>query len=121
MNCKYCSVLFDTKKHGIPFSPQYSFSDLEAFITRTQEELHDDTADIYFFGGEPTVDFDCIDRLINKFDKEYSYKVNFIMHTNGLLIPSAPKKVLKRINLTLLSFNYELFLQIIISHLILGK
>lgn len=105
MNCKYCSVLFDTQKYGVPIKPQYSFTELEHFVSMTQKDLNDDVADIYFFGGEPTIDFAQIDKLIDAFDKPHFYKVNYIMHTNGLLIPNTPKKILERINITLLSFN----------------
>lgn len=108
MNCAYCSVLFDTKKHGVPMKPQYTFEELEHFVTETQHNLDDDVADIYFFGGEPTVDYNQIEKLIEAFSKTHMYKVNYIMHTNGLLIPEAPKKILEQISLTLLSFNYEL-------------
>lgn len=108
MNCAYCSVLFDTKKYGVPMHTQYSFKELEHFVTMTQNNLNDNVADIYFFGGEPTIDFKQIDELISVFDKPHFYKVNYIMHTNGLLIPNAPKRILEHISLTLLSFNYEL-------------
>lgn len=108
MNCAYCSVLFDTKKHGVPLQPQYSFMDLEHFVTMTQKNLNDDIADIYFFGGEPTVDFDKIKELIDAFNIPHFYKINYIMHTNGLLIPDTPKEIIKSLSLTLLSFNYEL-------------
>lgn len=108
MNCAYCSVLFDTIKHGVPLTPQYSFAELEKFVCKTQSQLNDDVADIYFFGGEPTVDYKKISELIDAFNRPHDFKVNFVMHTNGLLIPKAPKKILKQIDLTLLSFNYEL-------------
>ena len=108
MNCKYCSVLFDTARFGIPKSPQYLLTDLERFINSTQKSLDDNVADIYFFGGEPTTNYQCISDLIRCFEKPREYLVNFIMHTNGLLIPNAPANILNRINLTILSFNYEL-------------
>lgn len=108
MNCSYCSVLFDTQKYGVPMQPQYSFAELEHFVTMTQKEINDDVADIYFFGGEPTVDFNRIGQLINTFDMPHNYSVNYIMHTNGLLIPDTPVKILNHLSLTLLSFNYEL-------------
>lgn len=108
MNCSYCSVLFDTIKYGVPLRPQYSFEELEQFVTRTQAELGDDVADIYFFGGEPTVSYDRISMLIEAFQKPHNYKINYIMHTNGLLINQAPEHIMKAVNLTLLSFNYEL-------------
>ena len=108
MNCRYCSVLFDTEKYGVPLNPQYTFEDLEKFISKTQEKLNDNIADIYFFGGEPTVDYECITKLIDAMDKPHNYKINYIMHSNGILIPSAPKRIIEHIDLTLLSFNYEL-------------
>ena len=108
MNCAYCSVLFDTVKYGVPLQPQYSFEVLEQFVTKTQELLNDNVADIYFFGGEPTVAYNRIEELIEVFNKPHEYKVNYIMHTNGLLIPEAPEKIIKQIDLTILSFNYEL-------------
>ena len=75
MKCTYCSVLFDTKKHGVPMQPQYSFAKLKHFITKTQEELNDNTADIYFFGGEPTVNYDIISDLIEAFNTPHTFKV----------------------------------------------
>lgn len=108
MNCAYCSVLFDTKKYGVPLYPQYSFKELERFVTQTQEALEDNVADIYFFGGEPTIDYNRIGELIEAFNKPHSFIVNYIMHTNGLLILDAPDEILKQVHLTLLSLNYEL-------------
>ena len=111
MNCAYCSVLFDTQKYGVPIHPQYSFQDLERFITKTQAKLNDLVADIYFFGGEPTVDCNCIKDLIAAMEGSHNYTVNFIMHTNGLLIPEIPQQIIERTDIALLSFNYELIFQ----------
>lgn len=108
MNCAYCSVLFDTIKYGVPLNPQYSFDELEQFVSNTQAKLEDDVADIYFFGGEPTVDYTRIAMLIEAFRKPHNYKINYIMHTNGLLIHKAPIEIMQEVNLVLLSFNYEL-------------
>lgn len=108
MNCAYCSVLFDTKKYRVPLTPQYSFADLEKFVSKTQQLFNDSIADIYFFGGEPTVDFNCINKLIKAFDQPHNYRINYIMHTNGLLIPETPQNILKKVNLVILSYNYEL-------------
>ncbi len=111
MNCTYCSVLFDTQKYGIPLSPQYSYNTLVNFICETQKKFNDPVADIYFFGGEPTVDYGEIEKLIRVLNTPHEYKINFIMHTNGLLIPEAPKFIINNIDLTLLSFNYELIFE----------
>lgn len=108
MNCKYCSVLFDTQRYGVPMKPQYALNDLEYFITETQNKINDDIADVYFFGGEPTVDYEQIEKIIEAFDKPHNYRINYIMHTNGLLICEASRKIIEKISLTLLSFNYEL-------------
>ena len=111
MNCKYCSVLFDTYKYNVPVKPTYSFNQLESFISNLQKTMHDNVADIYFFGGEPTTDYPCINELIKAFNKPLDYKVNYIMHTNGLLIPKAPREILEQVHITLLSINYELIFE----------
>jgi len=107
LGCSYCSVLFDTSRHGIPLAPTYSFEELESFITKTQHQLNDSVADIYFFGGEPTMRYDLIEQLINTMNKPHDYIVNYIMHTNGLRIPLAPTNIIEKLKLTLLSINYE--------------
>ncbi|MCL2311131.1 MAG: radical SAM protein [Firmicutes bacterium] len=108
MDCSYCSVLFDTNKFGIPKTPQYSFDELEKFISLTQEQLNDKVADIYFFGGEPTMDYNAISKLMVTMNKPHKYEVNYILHTNALRLKQAPDDVLKNIALTVLSVNYEL-------------
>lgn len=107
LGCSYCSVLFDTKKHGIPLTSSYTFEDLEKFINRTQKELNDDVADIYFFGGEPTMRYDIIEKLISTMNKPHDYAVNYIMHSNGLLLSQIPEGVLENLHLALVSINYE--------------
>ena len=107
LGCSYCSVLFDTKKHSIPKEPTYTFDELEFFITKTQKELNDNVADIYFFGGEPTLRYNIIERLINSMDKLHDYKVNYILHTNGLLLLDAPVNIINNLYLALISVNYE--------------
>jgi len=107
LNCEYCSVLLDINKLGIPIAPTYNFEKLKDFIDNTQKQFHDNIADIYFFGGEPTIDYKTIDKLIHLFDTEDSYKINFIMHTNGLLIPAAPRSIIRNLKIALISINYE--------------
>lgn len=111
MNCQYCSVLFDTQIKKIPLTPNYSFLDLKIFIVKTQKQLKEKVADIYFFGGEPTLNYTIIEQLIYELESIEDNEVNFIMHTNGLLIPNSPPDVLKKLKLMLLSFNYELMFE----------
>jgi len=109
LNCSYCSVLLDIEKQNMPLTPNYSLTDLKEFIEKKQKEFVDPVADIYFFGGEPTTRYDIILDLIKTMDQNNSleYVVNFIMHTNGLLIPNAPKEILEKLKITLISINYE--------------
>lgn len=107
LNCSYCSVLFEVGRIGIPLKPNYLLEDLEKFITETQSKLKDEVADIYFFGGEPTMDFKMIDEIIRAMDKRHEYKVKYILHTNGLLVPNAPNTILEKLDLALISINYE--------------
>ncbi len=108
MGCSYCSVLIDTVKHGIPIKPSYSFDELKEFIDNTQLKLNENVADIYFFGGEPTMDYSGISRLMGIMDQYCKYKVNYILHTNALNVRTAPSYILKKLSLTVLSVNYEL-------------
>ncbi len=108
MGCSYCSVLFDTKKYGVPISPSYSFEALKQFIDRTQLELKEEVADLYLFGGEPTMDYYKISELLEIMDQPCNYKVNYILHTNALKVKQAPSYILKKLSLTVLSVNYEL-------------
>lgn len=107
LGCSYCSVLFDTKKYNVPMLPTYSFADLKHFVDRTQKQYNESIADIYFFGGEPTMRYDLIKELIDLFENTHDYSVNYIMHTNGIRIPLAPQKIISKLKVTLLSINYE--------------
>jgi radical SAM protein with 4Fe4S-binding SPASM domain len=107
--CQYCSVLVDCKKSNLPIKPTYSLEDYLAFIKKTQYDTNDNEINVYFFGGEPSLEYDfayrLVESIINKFDKEY--KTYFVLHTNGLLLKEIPIKLRNALSLIMLSINYE--------------
>lgn len=109
LNCQYCSVLLNMEKSGLPKEPIYSIDELNNFIDETQQEFSDEIADVIFFGGEPTLNYNFIKNVINS-QKEFSnenYRYNYMLHTNGLLLSKIPIEVLDSIDSILLSINYE--------------
>lgn len=81
---------------------------MKKFIDRVQSKLNDSIADIYFFGGEPTINYPYITKIIKLFkEKKNNYQTNFIMHTNGLKFSEAPKNIVLNLDLALISINYE--------------
>lgn len=109
LNCNYCSVLLDMKKSGIPKEPVYSVENLNKFIDSTQKKYSDNVADIVFFGGEPTLNYDFIEKIImsQKLIETNTYNFRYMLHTNGLLLKDIPKNILDNIDSILLSINYE--------------
>ena len=63
LHCQYCSVLLDCKKAGLPIKPAYSNVVLASFIEKVQKENLDSEVNIYFFGGEPTMEYSAIREL----------------------------------------------------------
>ena len=108
LHCSYCSALFDCQQKGIPFSPNYSIDELFSFVDETQKRLHDDMAVLIFFGGEPTLEFERMRTIQDMFHGEgLSCTVKFVLHTNGLLLNELPKSVACRLDLVILSWNYD--------------
>jgi radical SAM protein with 4Fe4S-binding SPASM domain len=106
--CKYCSVLVDCETSGIPLSITYKIKDLISFIDRTQKDRNDPQVDIYFFGGEPTLEFSLMQKNITEFKNCLTnYNVNIILHTNGLLLNKLPQTTLNLIDLIIISINYD--------------
>lgn len=106
LNCKYCSVMIDAKKHKIPISPQYSIENLNGFIRSLQTEHKDIDVDIVLFGGEPTLNYDFIDNLISKQNKDlHDFNVRYMLHTNGILLKNISDKILLRLNSIMISIN----------------
>lgn len=106
--CKYCSVLLDCKKNNLPIKPNYRNEELISFIKSTQTLNNDNEISIYFFGGEPSLEYDDIKNLISIAKKELSdYVLKFVLHTNGLLLNVLPNEILTELNLIMFSINYE--------------
>jgi len=109
LHCQYCSVLIDCQKNNLPIRPSYALEDYLAFIEDTQHKLNDDEIKIYFFGGEPSLEYDSAyqiaESVTNKFKGKY--KTYFILHTNGLLLGEVPTKLRNILSLIILSINYE--------------
>ena len=107
LNCSYCSVMLENNSRHLPDKLEYKLKDLRSFVDTIQNTRPHDTARIYFFGGEPTLDFDTINSIMLSFKDVLAYKVEFILHTNGLLLDSIPENILECIDIIFLSINYE--------------
>lgn len=109
LNCSYCSVLLNLETESMPKEPVYSFEQLNLFIQATQNKYEDPVADIIFFGGEPTLNFDFIEDLIlsQSSNTNLSYEYHYMLHTNGLLLNKIPDSILNNLDSIMLSINYE--------------
>lgn len=108
LNCSYCSVMFEHEKANIPSQISYTVQELRKFIDNYQNSItNNKQAVIYFFGGEPTLEYEKIKEIINAFDDVTEYKITYILHTNGLLLDEIPYEILNRIDVLFLSLNYE--------------
>lgn len=110
LNCKYCSVLLKNEKHNIPSAPIYSLSELNNFIHTTQLKYNDQCADIVFFGGEPTLNYNYIREIIQSHNRNINvpYKYTYMLHTNGILLGAIPDDILLNIDAIMLSINYDM-------------
>lgn len=108
LNCKYCSVLLDYKTNNLPTSPSYSLWQLRDFISATQNKYDDKEAFIYFFGGEPTLDYDYIAEFMDFFGNCIGdVAVKYVLHTNGLLLQKLPQRVAGSLSAIMHSINFE--------------
>ena len=72
LKCEYCSVLLDCEKNNLPIKPTYSNDELIEFIKQTQMLTEDNEISIYFFGGEPSLEYEDIESLIDIAKEELS-------------------------------------------------
>lgn len=109
LNCSYCSVLLKKESCNIPKEPVYSIDELNHFIDKTQKKYNDKIADIVFFGGEPTLNYNFIEKLISSQDKlaNLSYEFHYMLHTNGILLKDLSYSILKHLDSIMLSINYD--------------
>jgi len=99
--------MLNNKETSMPLNIQYAPADLKKFVDRMQKQHKDKFATICFFGGEPTLDLAAMQNIITQFNGAKGYDVNFILHTNGLLLGEIPDGILRKINVLFVSLNYE--------------
>lgn len=109
LHCQYCSVLMDCQKTNLPIKPIYSNLTLASFIENVQKNNNDSEVNVYFFGGEPTMEYPAITELIQdlKCILPNTLSLKFVLHTNGLLLNQIPKELLDELTLIMFSINYE--------------
>lgn len=108
LKCKYCSVLLDCEKNSLPIKPTYNYEELMEFIRNMQVSTMDNEISIYFFGGEPSLEYDNIETFISIAKKELvNFNLKFVLHTNGLRLNVLPNKILDELTLIMFSINYE--------------
>lgn len=109
LNCRYCSVMLKLDEFQIPPTPQYSIEELNSFICKIQEKYLDEIADIVFFGGEPTLNYPFIEKLIasQRSLKNRGFTFHYMLHTNGLLLYTMPDTILEALDSIMLSINYD--------------
>lgn len=109
LHCQYCSVLLDCQKAGLPIKPSYSSVSLAEFIQKVQLETGDADVNVYFFGGEPTLEYTAIKELVLELKQMLpgSLTIKFVLHTNGLLLSEISKELLNELSLIMFSINYE--------------
>lgn len=109
LHCQYCSVLLDCQKSNLPIRPAYSNLTLASFIERVQEENADSEVNVYFFGGEPTMEYPAIGELVQELKRTLpdNLSLKFVLHTNGLLLDQIPTGLLDDLTLVMFSINYE--------------
>ncbi|MBC9786093.1 radical SAM protein [Heliobacterium chlorum] len=108
LDCNYCSGVNINKNNCYPEKPSYSIGQLKEFIIKTQKTYNDNEINILFFGGEPTLDYDYIFKVIQEigFVVE-TMPVKYILHTNGILLDKIPLEILSALNRIIISINYE--------------
>lgn len=107
LKCSYCSVMLQQEQTQFPQTISYPINKLVQFVNQTQEKYQEEYANIYFFGGEPTLEMLMMHQIICAFKNTTQYKVRFILHTNGLLLSKVPEYILDKIDIIFLSLNYE--------------
>ena len=111
LHCKYCSVLIDCHSNNVPIKPSYTIEDYLTFIEKTQIAANDAKIVIYFFGGEPSLEYTSAYQIVESVNGKFSekYKTRFVFHTNGLLLGDMPTQLRNMLSVIMLSINYEKF------------
>ena len=109
LHCQYCSVLLDCQSSKTPIKPIYSNAALVDFIKRVQEMNGDSEVNVYFFGGEPSMEYPAIGELTSILRETLpkSLTLKFVLHTNGILLNKMSDDLLRELSLIMFSINYE--------------
>lgn len=108
LGCSYCSVLTNIALQKFPKEPDYKLDALVTFISNQQTLTNSNSFDVYFFGGEPTLNIQYIIELINALEERFTgYNIRFILHTNGLKLMELPFEIFSKLFLIIISINYE--------------
>lgn len=89
LNCSYCGGGSDSPPKEI----QYSIPDLKSFISE------DDTPVIEFYGGEPLLRIETMERIMD------TIPARFVIQTNGIFLDRVKPEYLKRLHSVLVSLD----------------
>lgn len=99
-SCRYCYVERNYNK-----ATTLTFDDCKKFICKSLSLSNKKEIAVRFFGGEPTLEFDLIRRIVIFFKSEYpNVKVNYIINTN-----------VQNINDSMLDFIKENKIKVVVS------
>ncbi len=91
LRCKYCG---GSMEEMMPRDVTYSIEELKDFISQ------DEHPSIAFYGGEPLLKIDLMERIMDSIDAEH-----YILQTNGLLLNKVEKDYLRRFSTILVSID----------------
>ncbi len=92
LNCRYCGG--SIPEEVMPHEISYDFDTLRSFISK------DSGADIAFYGGEPLLKMDYMERIMNEIPAR-----NFFLQTNGIFLHLLKPEMLKRMHTILISLD----------------
>ena len=97
LNCKYCYA------NGGNYNREDSLMSLNTakIIINEIKLKYDDIGTVYFFGGEPLLNFELIKHIVNELEKYYREKIDFRIVTNGILLNEEKIKFLDKHNFKL--------------------
>jgi len=92
LRCRYCGGTIPS--YVMPHEVQYSIEELRDFISQ------DDNPSIAFYGGEPLLRIDLMERIMDEIEAEH-----YILQTNGLLLDRVREEYLDRFSTILVSID----------------
>ncbi len=99
LNCSFCFWNdIEGKKNDVKFSSL----DFKKFINNTKNIYKNEPNIIVFYGGEPLLNQNLIEDIINVIDEKETI---FCLYTNGVLLHTLRKKILNRLSYVVLSID----------------